>query len=106
MPLAIRYIMNHYSRYRRIDVPKEFILITSKTDISNPDVLDRLFNSFERNNVQMKFGIVGKPTDRFKDFLTKGRNPENLVSIDSDKDSILKLLKLLKPAQNLPGKRL
>lgn len=98
--------MNHYSRYRRIDVPKEFILITSKTDISNPGVLDRLFNSFERNNVQMKFGIVGKPTDRFKDFLTKGRSPENLVSIDDDKDSILKLLKLLKPAQNLPGKTL
>ena len=96
--------MNHYSRYRRVDVPKEFILITSKTDISNTGVLDRLFNSFERNNVQMKFGIIGKPTDRFRDFLTKGRSPDNLVSIDDDKDSILKLLKLLKPSQNLPGR--
>ena len=87
------------------DVPKEFIMITSKTDISNPGVLDRLFNSLERNNVQMKFGILGEPTDRFKDFLTKGRSPENLVSVDDNKDSILKLLKLQKPAQNLPGKR-
>ena len=104
IPSAIRYILNHFSRHRRTDVPKEFIFITSKTDISNPEILDRLFNSFTRNNVQMKFGIIGKPTDRFRDFLIKGRSPEHLVSIDNDKDSILKLFKLLKPAQNLPGK--
>ena len=66
---------------------------------------NRLFNSFTRNNVQVKFGIIGKPTDKLKEFLTKGRSPDHLVSIDDDeKESIFKLFKLLKPAQNLPGK--
>ena len=103
IPRAIRYSINHFSQYRRDGVPKEFIFITSKTDVANSGVLERLFTSFSQNNIQLKFGILGKPTTRFVDFLTKGRSPDQLVSIENDSEPIFKFFKLLKPAVSVIG---
>ena len=87
----------------RNNVRKEFIFITTKTETGNSDYLSNLFKHFDKRKIDLKFGIIGNPSTSLVKFLTDGREPDSLVSVDKDDDTVYKLFNLLKPAKQLPG---
>ena len=95
-----------FKRQSRPNVRRELIFITGKTQVGNSRIIENLFKKYGQENVDIKFGILGKPSNNFKDLLTRGRGGSHLAFLNDKEDSIYKFFTLLRPTRKVPGKKL